>query len=1060
MSASDPSETLPDDGVASTATVDESPESAAEAEPAPEPWTPERVLEWNRYYDLYVAASVVLRAGLAAVHKSIGSLIWTLLRSGRMIIARGPLVTDPFSYTMAGKRWINIPWLYEAASAALYDAAANFGGGADPDMQLQYGVGALTILNALLRAVAVVLLLRIRRPGPGLWWAAVCAGLALGGMLTPMPGAASPIVPTLGGIAEPAVLDPSAWGILLMAVELVLIHSALLKGRSGSLWALVPLFLLWANIDGSFLLGLFVLALYTVGAFLPSRRTAEDPESPGAPKWALVLLLSAAACLLNPSHIYAYSAAAHPWLALFSPDSGGLSFFGKSSHEFFDKLHGTPGAYRAYIGYYVAVVVLGLASFFLNRRNFSPLRFLVFVAMAAVWANNIGMSGFFALIWAVTIALNGHEWYLDHYGREGRLGFGWSAWSVGGRLITLLVVFAFIFKGLTGFTATASEPPFGLGVNGHAFAFDAADYLKTAPITGAVLNTTSSQGDALIWRAFPTRRPYVDSRPNVYPAEFRRKLNDLRLAIRDDKPEIWKPALDEYGITVVMLPMRLLDPIDTPALNTFLTLKASPNWIPFYDDGAVVMFGRADAKGDDLAFFQSHKLDADSVAFKRDEPVPSPSRTPTPTTALDEYFPSRSASSPEPHIWAAERWLSAWSDDPTAPPDLAQCLLAVRQARTALARNPDDTNAWRTLNRAYRTLTETEGRVLAKNATQDTAAPTDYLMFRLGQRIAVLNYAIQSTPPPRTDDAKDELGDLHRELASLFRSAGDIDLERRELQAAKELKRPGEFPEDEAQRLEALDRAIEELEGRLNDVSAEQQAGPLQRAQIALQAGAPGIAVAELEEAENSGISPPGVKPQLIDLYCRIGEPDKAFEQFGGGNVNDPALATGPGTGAYRQGLANLLIGAYDLAAALWRDRAIPELRMSETVQAMEAGRLLLQGSPKASTDAFQKLPAQLGNQAAWEYHLGLAALEGGMPTAAADHFEKALQLEPTIPVRPLLAYYLEKLGRKVPEAAGSAEAPAVKPAMPTGPDALGGGGLLEPKLPAPVPTVPETPKP
>ena len=29
--------------------------------------------------------------------------------------------------------------------------------------------------------------------------------------------------------------------------------------------------------------------------------------------------------------------------------------------------------------------------------------------------------------------------------------------------------------------------------------------------------------------------------------------------------------------------------------NTYRRLMQSPNWIPFYDDGGVVLFGRADA---------------------------------------------------------------------------------------------------------------------------------------------------------------------------------------------------------------------------------------------------------------------------------------------------------------------------------------------------------------------------------------------------------------------------------------------------------------------------------
>src|SRR6478609_6344109 len=57
-------------------------EAAAPAEPEPEPWTPDRVLEWNRYYDLYLAGGVLLLVFVTAVHTIASPLIWPLLEAG------------------------------------------------------------------------------------------------------------------------------------------------------------------------------------------------------------------------------------------------------------------------------------------------------------------------------------------------------------------------------------------------------------------------------------------------------------------------------------------------------------------------------------------------------------------------------------------------------------------------------------------------------------------------------------------------------------------------------------------------------------------------------------------------------------------------------------------------------------------------------------------------------------------------------------------------------------------------------------------------------------------
>ena len=58
--------------------------------------------------------------------------------------------------------------------------------------------------------------------------------------------------------------------------------------------------------------------------------------------------------------------------------------------------------------------------------------------------------------------------------------------------------------------------------------------------------------------------------------------------------------------------------------------------------------------------------------------------------------------------------------------------------------------------------------------------------------------------------------------------------------------------------------------------------------------------------------------------------------------------------------------------------------------------------------------------QASLEYEAALCLLEGGQPQPAAEHFTQALTLEPKLTVRPVAAYYLEKLGKPVPPAAGA----------------------------------------
>src|SRR5262249_44875523 len=141
---------------------------------------------------------------LSAVHLIVNSSVWTMLQAGRQTAARGwPLLTDVFSFSVPGKAWVTIPWLFEWLNALIYDLivgqahqAANAAGGG------QIAAGVLIGLNATLGTLTALVLLRIRRPGPGLWWSAVCVGLALGGIIHPdLTNRAMPFQLSLGGIA-------------------------------------------------------------------------------------------------------------------------------------------------------------------------------------------------------------------------------------------------------------------------------------------------------------------------------------------------------------------------------------------------------------------------------------------------------------------------------------------------------------------------------------------------------------------------------------------------------------------------------------------------------------------------------------------------------------------------------------------------------------------------------------------------------------------------------------------------------------------------------------------
>ena len=190
-------------------------------------------------------------------------------------------MSDSFSYSETGTRWVNIPWLFQWSHAAIFrlvrdlvppDPADQTANQASAE---QLAIGVLIGINALVRLITAWILLKIRRPGPGLWWSAVCVALALGAVVGP-----ARILP--GGIAGPGIVAPSTWGMLLLAIEMLLLHRAYNEGRRGALYGLVPLFLVWVNLDDSFFVGLLILAAAAVGRVLDGKSAVTLYDVPRA----------------------------------------------------------------------------------------------------------------------------------------------------------------------------------------------------------------------------------------------------------------------------------------------------------------------------------------------------------------------------------------------------------------------------------------------------------------------------------------------------------------------------------------------------------------------------------------------------------------------------------------------------------------------------------------------------------------------------------------------------------------------------------------------------------
>ncbi len=213
----------------------------------------------------------------AALHRGVfDDTFWHRAAGVWMLDHHRVMNSDVFSYTVLGHRWITPEWGYDVVLA---QAVRSLGPVAF--WLLSAGLATLTVL-----AVA----LRCRLVGAGWTWT---------GLLCLEAGAAITLF-----------LDDRPQMVSYFFLALLLLLLTLARRRSAWLVAVPVLFVLWANLHGSFPLGLAILLLEVVAALVrrgAGRVTVRDPLRPVA--IAVTFVVSALATLVNPFGPDVYSSA-------------------------------------------------------------------------------------------------------------------------------------------------------------------------------------------------------------------------------------------------------------------------------------------------------------------------------------------------------------------------------------------------------------------------------------------------------------------------------------------------------------------------------------------------------------------------------------------------------------------------------------------------------------------------------------------------------------------------------------------------------------------------------
>lgn len=481
---------------------------------------------------LALALAFALLAALAV--RQVGSLdAGFQLRAGEYVLEHNAVPDhDPFTYTIGDHAYLDTSWGYQVLLALVHRAG---------------GVAGLTLFHAamVLATFALVLAtMRLDKVGSG----AAAALLVLGTLAS-----------ELRFQVRPELLSY----LLLAAVAYLLQRQA--AGRRSPLWLLPPLFLVWVNAHGLFVVGWALVAAFVIGGVVRERRL--DRRLAG---WSL------AAIAVGPFNPYGWRALVFPLTLATRLDEDNV--FGRTIGEFTspfklptsEQLPFQP--WPAFLAFY-ALVALALVALLplVRRRRWEAIAIVPpFLWLSSTAVRNIPL---FAVA-----CLPGIAWALGS--RERKPGATRFARRRAAAKLALALFTAVLCARVVHdayYLDTRREDRFGLGWNRTALPVDAVAFANRAGLTGRVLNQLGF-GGYLMWA-----RPeavFIDGRLEVVGERFYEQYR----RILDSQREL-EAAVAHYGIEWIVFPYKT-------GRRLLGRLSRDPHWRLAYVDHLATIFVR------------------------------------------------------------------------------------------------------------------------------------------------------------------------------------------------------------------------------------------------------------------------------------------------------------------------------------------------------------------------------------------------------------------------------------------------------------------------------------
>ena len=395
---------------------------------------------------------------------------------------------------------------------------------------------------------------------------------------------------TMGFIGERPVLFT-----MLFAVVTFFILDDFKQRKSKSIYFLIPLMLLWANLHGGFILGVLIIMVFIAGETTQFILKQDKRDRKALLTLCIVGFIAIAASVVNPNGFSV--------LFLFSEKA---KIFESGTQEYFSPFTLYSNKIQPIeMEYIILIVLFPLLAILRNKKIDIVYYFLLCILLY------MSVSAARYLIYFISIGsmILGRELYYlieDYFTKVNVNRFKFSVVASSCIFIST-VLYAGGFLDIDKISFAKAEK--------FSVPKRAADFIMTNNIEGNMFNDMGF-GGYLIWRLYPQQKVFIDTRQLNYTLvkehewiSYARE-SVMNPELPEGKKPLWERLLDHYKIDLIVL-----DTVDVMgSTKPFLfSLLKSDKWVPVHVDIISVVFLKENRTNEDI--IKEHRIDKELVYY-------------------------------------------------------------------------------------------------------------------------------------------------------------------------------------------------------------------------------------------------------------------------------------------------------------------------------------------------------------------------------------------------------------------------------------------------------------